>query len=126
MKKRFILKISGLSFIAVFSSCLRSHHHTSVSISDSQDVYQMCAWYDKNKTRKVQRLLDEDLKDHNDMSFKNAKVDAMITLDDRTTFYMRLFPGELQIKLDKTENSGESCLKMKEVCEDIKDLLTEN
>ena len=126
MKKQFVLLFCGLFFLAVFSSCLRRHHNTSISISDSRDIYQMCASYDKNKTYKVQRLLDEDLEHNDDASFRNAKVDATITLDDNTTFYMKLFPGELKIKIDKTKNSGESFLKIKVTCEDIKDFLAGN
>jgi hypothetical protein len=126
MKKQFPLMLCGLFLLAVFSSCLWRHHHSSVSISDSPDVYQIYASYDKSKTHKLQRLLDEDLRNDEDLSFRNAKVDAMITLEDRTTFYMQLFPGELKIKFDKTENSGEAYMKMKDICEDIKDLLSGN
>lgn len=126
MKKQFLLMMCCLFFLAVLSSCFHRHHHTSISISDSRNIYQLYASYDKNKTHKLQRLLDEDLRDDNDWSFKNERVDETITLDDRTTFYMRLYPGELKIKLDKSENSEESCQKMKDVFEDIKYLLGEN
>ncbi len=126
MKKQFFLMVCGLFFLLVFSSCLRRHHHTSVSISESEDIYQLFASYDKNNTRKVQRLLDEDLGNNINSSFRNARIDGRIALDDKTIFYIRMFPGELKIKFDKTENSGESCIKLKEVCEDIKDLLARN
>ncbi len=126
MKKQFPLMMCGLFFLVALSSCFHRYHHTSISISDSRDVYQLCASYDKNKTHKLQRLLDEDLRDDNEWSFKNSRVDETITLDDRTTFYMRLYPGELKIKLDKSENSEASCQKMKDVFEDIKYLLAGN
>ena len=86
----------------------------------------MTASYEKKKAHRVQQFLNRCLEHNNYTSFGNTRVDATITLDDRTTFYMRSFPGKLKIKLDKTENSEESYYKMKDICEDIKNILAEN
>ena len=85
----------------------------------------MYASYDRDKARKIQRLLDRELNVDIGRSGRNTHVDATITLDDRTTFYMQAFPGELRINFDKTRNSEDSWNKMQDVCEEIKEALEE-
>lgn len=41
-------------------------------------------------------------------------MDADITLDDKTTFYVKKSPGFLNIKFDKEKNSEEAFTKLKE------------
>ena len=83
----------------------------------------MNASYDENKTRKIQRLLDRELNLDIGQSGRNTHVDANITLEDRTTFYMRAHPGELRISFDKRENTEDSWEKIQDVCEEIKEAL---
>ena len=83
----------------------------------------MCASFDEDKTRKIQRLVDRELNIDLGRSGRNARVDATITLDDHTTFYMRAFPGELRINFDKRENTEDSWEKIQDVCEEIKEAL---
>ncbi len=85
----------------------------------------MYASFDEDKTRKIQRLVDKELNIDLGPSGRNVHVDATITLDDRTTFYMRAFPGELRINFNKNENSNDSWEKIQDVCEDIKEALNE-
>jgi len=47
----------------------------------------------------------------------------MITLDDKTTFYMKSYPGELKIKLNKQDNSYDSYTKIKDLCEGLKEII---
>lgn len=125
MKKQLLLIGCGLFFLATFSFC-RWGHNTSISISDSYDEYGMTASYQKRKTNKVQRFLDECWEDNSNISFKRRRVDGMVILNDRTKFYLHSYPGELEIRIDKNENSPESCTMIKEICEDIKEILSEN
>jgi hypothetical protein len=125
MKKQFLVIAFGLFLLSFFSSCFRDHD-ISIYVNDSEDQYRMKAKYRKNKTHDVQRLLDEYFKENNIVSFKNSWVDEEIILDDDTKFYINLRPGKLKIQIDKTENSEESCDKIRAVCEDIKILLAEN
>jgi len=96
-----------------------------VSISDDGDEYEMYASYDRDMTRKIQRLVDRELNVDLGRSGRHTHVDATITLDDRTTFYMRALPGELRIKFDKNENSEDSWVRIQDVCEEIKEALEE-
>lgn len=86
----------------------------------------MCASYDRNKTHKIQRLLDRELDIDLNNSWGTRHADRVITLDDQTTFHLRSFPGELRISVDKRENQDGSFDRIKDVCEDIKEALGKN
>ena len=127
MRNPFAVMVSVLILAVSFSSCFRHHqHYTSVTISDSRDEYELYASYDRQRTRKIQRLLDRELNVDFNRYFNNAHVDELITLDDHTTFYMRSLPGELKIRVDKSANPGDSWVKIQNVCEDIKEALQRN
>jgi hypothetical protein len=95
-------------------------------VSDDEDEYEMDASYRKHQTHKVRAYLNEHLLNKSTVSFKTRSMDEEITLEDNTTFYINSYPGELRIKIDKTENSAESFEKVKQVCEDLKDILADN
>lgn len=67
--------------------------------------------------------MNSELGDRNSVSFVNTRTDAMITLDDKTTFYMKSNPGELKIKLNKQDNSYESYTEIKDLCEGLKEIM---
>lgn len=94
----------------------------SISVSDSEEWYKISADYPEDKTRKMQRFLDDHL-DPSGMSFVNAQIDADIAPDNGMYFYIKSSPGTLRIKLDKRKNSAASLRKMKKLGEDLKDLL---
>jgi len=123
MKKRNLL-YAGLilSVVIVLSSCFH-HHDISISVNDDEDVYRMRASYDEDKTRAVQRIINAHLHPHQSLSVVHGYVDTDVTLDDGTSFHIKSKPGNLKIKFDKTENSEESCERMKEMCEEIKSVL---
>ena len=126
MRKQILIIAAGLLIISSSSSCFHRHHSNSLTISDSRDEIELDASYDKSKSRKIQRLLDIELGDHSDASFKHEYIDERITLDDQTRFYLRLFPGRLKIRLDKSENPDESCERIRTLCDDIKVMLSGN
>lgn len=125
MKKQFVLLLSGLFLMVLFSSCFRDHN-ISISVSDSEDIYQMTAKYPKYKTRKVERMIDEFLEDISSRSYKHRRSDYEITLDDMSVMYLRSDPGKLKIRVDKTENTEACCAKAEEICEEIKRVLTDD
>lgn len=123
MKKSFLLTGACMFLIWVSISCSDPHHDTKISISESEKTYQMSAWFSPGKSSDVHKYMDRKLGKINKISFVNAEIDATITLDDRTTFYVKSLPGDLEIKLDKTENSRESYQQVKEMCEGIKKVI---
>jgi len=78
----------------------------------------MTAEFNPGKTGKVDRYLDKELATGN-ITFVNTEMDADITLDDKTTFYIKKSPGYLNIKLDKEKNSEQAFTKLKGVLEGI-------
>ena len=82
----------------------------------------MTAKFNPDKTEKVDRYLDKELATRT-MTFVNTEMDADITLDDKTTFYVKKSPGYLNIKLDKVKNSEEAFTKLKGVLEGIGDVM---
>jgi len=125
MKKQFALLLPGLFLMLVFSSCFRDHN-ISISVSNSEDVYQMTARYPKYKTRKVEQMLGEFLEDISSRSYKHRRSGYEITLDDMSVMYLRSDPGKLKIRIDKTENRETCCTKAEEICEEIKRVLADD
>ncbi len=78
----------------------------------------MTAKYNPDKTDKVDRYVDKELATGK-ITFVNTEMDADITLDDKTSFYVKKSPGYLNIKLDKEKNSEEAFTKLKGVLEGI-------
>ena len=92
----------------------------SVSIKHSQydHFYEMKAKFNPEKTIEVEKYLDNEFP-VGDMSFVNTGMDGDITLDNKTTFYIKKSPGYLYIKFDKEKNSDEAYVKVKSVLERI-------
>ena len=109
------------------TSCSHFHRNanTTSSISEENNVYKMTANFDANKTKGIQDYIGQCLDGHSHISFLNSRADASITLDDKTTFYIRSKPGNLEIKLNKQENSAASYKKIKKMCEGIKSIVEE-
>lgn len=125
MKKTFLLSVCSILVVCVFFSCSHFHHGDDISISlkDSRDSYKMTAYFNEKQTARVHKYMDEQLGKRNNFSFTNAVLDATLTLDDRTTFYIKSSPGDLEINFDKEKNSYESYVQVKKMCEGIKTVL---
>jgi hypothetical protein len=83
----------------------------------------MKAHFSQHKTRAVEEYMNDRIGDRGDMSFVNTRIDGQITLDDRTTFYIKKYPGFLEIKLDKDQNDFDSYQRVKAMCEGIKEVV---
>ena len=123
MKNCALLLALALMMIAGMSSCFHHRHDISISVSDDEDEYEMDANYRRNQSHAVQVYLNNHLLANSTVSIHNGFVDDEITLDDKTTFYINSNPGELNIRIDKTENSEEQCERIRQACEDLKEIL---
>lgn len=92
----------------------------SFTIEESEERYCVFADYDPANTKKVELVLDKYLKESNDPSFVNTKLDADMTLRNRTVFHIRHRSGELKIKLDKDKNSVQALQTFKKMAEELK------
>ena len=116
-------KIAILLFvIAAIISCNFPGGSISIKHSQYDHYYEMTAKFNPDKTDKVDSYLDKELPAGN-MSFVNTEMDADLTLDDKTTFYVKKSPGYLNIKFDKEKNSEEAFTKVKSVLEGINDVV---
>ena len=124
--KRLRLITCYVTLVCFCSSCLIHHDgDVSISISESKEAYSMAAHFNKDKTKEIQRYINRRIGRSNNISFVNTEMDAIITLDDETRFYIKLFPGDLKIKFNKVENSYRSYSEIKEMCLGIKAIISE-
>ena len=98
-------------------------HNINIHVSEDESIYKMSAHFARSKTRAVHEFMDEKLGHPNNVSFVNSEIDATLTLQDQTVFYVKSYPGELEIKLDKKKNSHVAYSRVKEMCEGIKDVV---
>jgi len=122
MKNYAVSLALGLMMIAGMSSCFHNRHDMSISVSDDDDEFEMDADYGRNRSHAVQVYLDEHLLNNG----RSLKTTGEIILDDKTTFYINSNPGQLTIRINKNENSEESCERVREICEDIKVIIEDN
>ena len=121
MKKVAIL-FFALSLCIAVISCGFPDGSISIKHSQYSHYYEMKAKFNPDKTTEVDKWLDKELS-AGDMSFVNTSMDGDITLDDKTTFYVKKSPGYLHIQFDKEKNSDEAFFKIKSVCEGINDVV---
>lgn len=127
MKKTALSVVLGLMIVITMPSCFHfNDDNVSISVSDDEDEYEMDADYQKRKTHAVQVYLNDHLLNGEVKLRRNDHVSREITLDDNTTFYINTHPGNLQIKIDKTENSEESCERVRRACDDLKEILAQH
>ncbi|MBK7307140.1 MAG: hypothetical protein IPO01_05050 [Chitinophagaceae bacterium] len=125
--KNYIVSLAlGLMMIAGLSSCFHHRHDISISVSDDEDEYEMEADYRRNQSHAVQVYLNNNLLNNSNVSIQNGFVDDEVTLDDKTTFYINTNPGELSIRINKNENTEESCERVRQACEELKQILADN
>lgn len=89
---------------------------TSVIITESDAKYELTAEYNISKAARIQQYLHEYFKS----GLSAKEIDATVTLDDKTVFYVKSLPGELELKFDKRKNSPAALKNFKTLCEKIK------
>ncbi len=124
MKQYGFFLALGLMMIGCMSSCFHHRHNTSVTVFDDEVEYKMEASYRKQYARDVQVYLNERLLNNSNASIQKGFAESDITLDDKTTFHINCSPGEVNITMNKNENSEESCERVKQVCKELEQILT--
>ena len=125
MKKNSWAFICNLLMVCFCLSCSHSDHNVNIQISESHHYYKMLARFNSGKTTDVDEFMDHKIGRRSNMSFVHSRIDGKIALDDHTIFYIKKYPGYLQIKLDKEENSAEACQRIKSMCEGIKTVIAQ-
>jgi hypothetical protein len=124
MKKNPIAIVCSLFVVCFSVSCGQlNNHSTSMQVSESEHYFKMFAHFNKNKTRNVEVYMNKKIGAASNMSFVNSQIDGKLALDDHTTFYIKKYPGYLEIKLDKDENSPHAYKQIKEMAEGLKSVI---
>jgi len=123
MKRPSFAAVCNLCMLYLLLSCGRLHHNINIHVSDSEHYYTMYARFNPDATWRVEQYMNGKIGRKNNMSFTNTRIDGQLALDDQTTFYIKKYPGYLEIKLDKDKNSGEAYYRIKNFCEGIKKAL---
>lgn len=117
-------KLHGLFFYLLLcitvTSCFHNNHDINITYKEDDQYYSMNAHFPGNRTREVEEYMDSRIGNNSSMSFTNSRIDGDLTMDDRTTFYIKKYPGVLEIKFDKNKNSGDSYRQIKSMCQGIK------
>ena len=123
VKLRKMKKLAILLFVStIIISCGLSDRSVTIKHSQYSHYYEMTAKFNRGKTEEVERYLDKELAAGN-RTFIDTEMNGDITLDDKTTFYIKKSPGYLNIKFDKEKNSEEALYKIKSVLEGINDVV---
>ena len=125
MKKNSWVLMCNLLMVCFSLSCSHLGQGVNIHISESGHYYKMLANFNSDKTTAVDEFMDHKIGRTSHMSFVHSRIDGTIALDDHTIFYIKKYPGYLQIKLDKEENSAEACQRIKSMCEGIKKVIAE-
>lgn len=120
--KKIIILLSVLLPVITIISCGFPDGSINIKHSQYSHYYEMTAEFNPEETTKVDKWLDKELA-AGDMSFVNTRMDGEITLDDKTTFYIKKSPGYLNIKFDKEKNSDAAFVKVKSVCDGINEVV---
>jgi len=122
MRKLIIVLLTCVISLNIFTGCnyYGDDHNTNVSYKETNQYYSMKAHFNKSKMREVEEYMNNKIGKRSNMSFTNSQIDGKISLDDHTTFYIKKYPGRLEIKLDKNQNSDDSYQQIKSMCQGIK------
>lgn len=120
-----MIAAAGFIFITACTSCFH-HHDFSVTITDDEDDFEMDAWYNKSRTHAVQVYLNDHLLSQHTKVNKKGWHHDEITLGGDSEIYINSDPGELKIRIAKSGNSDESVIHLKNICEDLKIIMSDN
>ena len=123
MKKLSFFSALASCFLVVGLAACNHHGNVEIKVSEDENIYKMTSYFDVNKTHNVQQYMNDRLGKKNHFSFSNTEMDANLTLENNTTFYIKSAPGKLEIKMDKEQNSGQGIAEVKEMCEGLKHVL---
>jgi len=83
----------------------------------------MYAHFNPDETRRLEEYMNYKIGYKSKMSFINTRIDGDLSLDNHTTFYIKKYPGYIEIKFDKDQNSTDAYYRIKDLCEGIKKAL---
>ena len=126
MKTSFYLTafcIISLSIFLIWKKFEIYDHDINISIIENVNSYQFSANYNAENTGRIQSYINSSIAPNGLFHSANDYMDITTTLSDRTSFYIKESPGRLKVELDKHKNSFGSYMRIKKMCEGIKNVL---
>lgn len=117
--KSFLFAVCAIA--AVAWSCNTGGLH--IRVKDADDYYRFSAKFDKAVSPRIHRFINSQIAPTRIESDRD--IDITTILDDETKFQWEASPGEIMIYLDRQENSKASYVRIKQMCEKIKDIIQE-
>lgn len=105
--------------VALAWSCNNGDLH--IRVKDADDYYRFSAKFDKSKSPRIHRFINSQIAPTRVESDRD--IDITTTLDDQTKFKWEASPGKIMIYLDREENNKASYVRIKQMCEKIKDII---
>ena len=120
MKKIYLI----VALLAVMASGCRLGDGTnqSIAVRSTDEAYNFKAVFPERKSKRVAEYIEDALKDERIFD-KGYKKDAEILLGDGRRFYIKSYPGFIEIDFKKDKNSFTSYQKLKDLCMGIKETL---
>ncbi len=132
MKTSMYLTAFCLVSLSIFLVCAKMTGNTgniSISVSENDDMYKLTASFDPAATTRVLHYINNNIgskeRQDNGSYFDETtrRIDVTTRLNDNTEFYIKESPGEVKISLNKHKNSYASYIRIKRMCEGIKNIL---
>lgn len=120
--KRIYLMLALFAVWASGCNIGNKSNSQSISITNSAEGYNFRASYPEGKSKSVVAYIEGALKD-NRIFDAGAKKNAEIVLGDGSRFFLKAYPGFIEIDFKKDKNSFTGYQKLKELCEGVKDTL---
>lgn len=121
LMKRLICSIA--TFLLVCSALFSQNDNIKATTKESDDAYEFSAEFNKNKNPEIVKYINNVLGKSNNVSFAHTNLDSKMSLNDKSTFYMKLSPGYLKIKISKKENTMENYKKLKRMCQGVNEIV---
>lgn len=117
-----ILTLAFVAFLSISCNSCNHKNDLSVSVSESEDEYKFSADYDESDTREVQQHINRTLAPNVVFSGDGDQV-VHTKLQDGTFLKVKSSPGELEIKVNKKENSPASVQRIRDMCMSLKEIV---
>ncbi|MBL0146047.1 MAG: hypothetical protein IPP48_10000 [Chitinophagaceae bacterium] len=123
MKKIRFIAFAVFLLSGMLSSCIHHGNHVNIAIIDNEDEYSLKAVFNPNKTKAIQHYLKNQL-GANEGFYTTNMFDEEVSIDADNSVYVKCTRGHLKVNFDKEENSYEAYEKVKNMCADLKEIIT--
>lgn len=116
--------ITAFSLVSILAlpSCVHHHnnHDLKISVQESGGSYTFSAAFPEDKTANVHRVVNHSMAPNGLFASVHDYLNVTTTLQDKTNFAVKAYPGFIQVTVNRTGNSPVSYDRIKDMCAEIK------